>query len=144
MYKKLCLLTMISLMFLSTLIIISCGKPSTIEDIYGIWKGEYLKSELLIKFSNDGTCLLSFIDNDSNSIDTLNGYFTMDFSKTPIPLSIRNIPQLNHPLHTIVEFIGLDSIMLGNFSTRWKVRPISFDQKKSIILRRLNQTEKSS
>ena len=38
--------------------------------------------------------------------------------------------------HTIVEFIGPDSIRLGNFAPRWRVRNISFERNKSIILKR--------
>jgi len=80
-------------------------------------------------------------DETSGSVDIVNGNFIMDFSKNPIPISIRNIPQLNHPLHTIVEFMGDDSIRLGNFSPSWRVRNISFEQNRNFVLKRLKQFE---
>jgi len=120
----------------STIIVISCGKVPTQNDIYGVWKSEHFDKEFMFEFNSDGTCVINIKNTVSDSIEILNGNFTIDFSKKPIPLSIRNIPQLNHPLHAIVEFLGGDSIRLGNFAPRWRVRNISFEQNKSIILKR--------
>ena len=115
--------------------ILSCEIIPSQDDITGIWDGRHLGLELTFEFNRDGTCNINVKDSTSNSIQILNGNFMMDFSKKPISLSIKNIPQLNHPLHTIIEFLGTDSIRLGNFSPRWRVRDISFDQNKSIILK---------
>ena len=121
--------------FVSTFVIFSCGKMTSQNDIMGIWKGRHLGFELTFEFNPDWTCNINVKDTISNSIQILNGNFMMDLSKKPILLSIRNIPQINHPLHTIVEFLGADSIRLGNFAPRWRVRDVSFDQNKSIILK---------
>lgn len=123
-------------LFLSTFIIFSCGKMISQEAIYGVWKGELQEKELLFQFKSDKTCVLSFRDKVSGSIEIVNGNFEMDFSKKPIPLTIRSIPQLNHPLHTIVEFNGTDTIQLANFAPRWRLRPISFDRNTSMRLKR--------
>ena len=142
MKRQICLLSIISWMFFSgMLMIISCGKLFTLEDIYGVWKGEYFGEELIIQFSSDSKIILTFNDIYSSSIDTINGNFSMDFSKKPIPLSIINIPQLNHGLYTIVEFVEVDSIKLGNFAPRGKLRTLSFEKRKSINLKRINKIE---
>ena len=120
------------------LIGIACDKTYNQDDIYGAWKGRYLGKELLIKFYNNETCELHFIDSITDSIEIINGNFEIDISKKPIPLSITNIPQLRHPLYTILVFEGIDSIKLGNFSPRWKLRPISFEQN-NIALKRVKQ-----
>ena len=106
------------------------------EDIYGVWGGEHHGKELIIRFSNDGTCVLSFMDKRSDSLDILKGNFEINFSKAPLPLTIRNIQELNHPLHTIIEFAGNNSARIAEFATCWRLRPISFDQDTSIILER--------
>jgi len=108
------------------------------EDIYGFWKGEHHGKELVFRFNGDGSCELGFKDNISGSSRVLNGNFEADFSKKPITLSIRNIPQLNHALHTIVDFRGDDSIRVAPFAPRWRFRPISFDRKTSMNLRRVD------
>jgi len=124
---------------LNTFMIFSCVEVPRQEGIYGIWKGAHHGKELLFRFNSDGTCVLSFKDNASGSIEMLNGNFELDFSKKPIPLTVRNIPQLNHPLHTIVKFRGDDSIRIAHFATRWRLRPISFDRIASMNLRRTNE-----
>ena len=53
-------------------------------------------------------------------------FYELNILKRPIPLSIHNIAQLNHPLHTIIEFISDDSIRIAEFSPKLKLRPISF------------------
>lgn len=106
------------------------------KDIYGAWRGECRGKELMFEFGSDKTCALSFKDKTSGSTETINGNFEMQFSKKPVPLTIRNIPQLGRPLHTIVEFTGNKSIKIAPFADRWRLRPISFDPEASMNLRR--------
>jgi len=120
---------------------ISCRKIPCQEDIYGVWKGEFQGKELLFKFEKDQTCVLGFMNKESHSIEILNGNFEINLSKKPIPLSVRNIPQLNHPLYTIVEFKGSESIRLASFSSRWRLRPISFNRSTNIYLERVQQKD---
>jgi len=139
MNNKVIILNYNILIILSICTIISCGKIPCQEDIFGVWKGEFQDQELLFKFKSDQTCVLSFRNKESGSVEILNGNFEIDLSKEPIPLSVRNIPQLNHPLYTIVEFIGSESIKLASFSPRWMLRPISFNRSTSINLERVQQ-----
>ena len=44
----------------------------------------------------------------------LNGNFEIDFSKTPIPLSIKNISNLDYTIHTIIEFKNENELKLGD------------------------------
>jgi hypothetical protein len=76
------------------------------------------------------------MDKKSDSLEILKGNFEINFSKAPLLLTIRNIQELNHPLHTIIEFAGNNSIRIAEFATCWRLRPISFDQDTSIILER--------
>lgn len=121
---------------LSTFMVFSRVAVPRQKSIYGVWKGEHHGKELLFRFSSDRTCILSFKDNTSGKIAILNGNFQLSFSKKPIPLTVSNIPQLDHPLHTIVKFIGDDSIRIAHFATRWRLRPISFSRDASMNLRR--------
>ena len=66
----------------------------------------------------------------------LTGTYDINFSKHPVPLTVRNIPQLTHPLHTIIDFVTRDQIRISQFAPRWRTRPISFDPHSELILRR--------
>ena len=139
MNNKVIILNISFLIIISVCTIISCGKIPYQENIYGVWKGEFQDKELLFTFESDQTCVLSFMNKESGSVEILNGNFEIDLSKKPISLSVKNIPQLNHPLYTIVEFIGSESIRLASFSPRWRLRPISFNRSTSIKLERVQQ-----
>lgn len=131
----------ICLIFTFTFIIISCGNISTQNDIYGVWEGKNSGNKYTFKFNPDGTCEIKIKDSISNLIEILNGNFTMDYSKIPIPLSIKNIPQLDHPIHTVVEILGPDSLRMGFFSPRWKIRNITFEKNKTTIFKKINLTK---
>lgn len=141
MNKKIYQLSAISLIFFSVLMNMPSEKSVRLDDIYGFWKSDDLEKDFLIKFSNDGECLLIFGDNDTNLIVTLNGKFSIDLTKRPIPLSIRDITQLNHPIYTIVDFVGPNNIKLGSFAQDRRFMNISFDHTESISLKRVNQIE---
>ena len=131
-------LTIMLLTLLVTFFIFSSIEVIEEKKIFGLWKGENNGQELIFRFEMDGTCVLSFKDKTSASTKVLFGNFKMDLSKKPIPISITNIPSINHPLHTIVEFIGDDTIKLAEFSPRRKLRPISFDRNTFVSLNRVN------
>jgi hypothetical protein len=121
-----------------SLLVVSCNNSNTDENIYGNWKGIYNDHEISFVFKSDSTCVFNFFDQKSNKFITINGIYELDFSKKPIPLSIRKVPQLNNPLFTIIELINVDSIRIAEFSPKWRLRPISFENGKTINLIRIN------
>ncbi len=137
---KILIYNVISIIFFA-LICFSCNKVPNQENIYGLWEGELHNKKLIFEFKTNQKCILRFNDNALDSFQILNGNFKLDFSKKTISLSIRNIPQLDHPLHTIVEFIGNDSIKLANFAPRWKIRPIAFNRNTTMSLKRVKKNK---
>jgi hypothetical protein len=102
--------------------------------LYGVWSGELEGRQLTMAVKPDGTCTISFKDQASGAVETLSGTFETDFSKRPVPLSIRNIPSLDHPLHTILEFSGRKTIRMAPYARRWRLRPVWFDTNRSVTL----------
>lgn len=119
----------------------SCSNFYSTNNIYGVWKGQYEGKEISFVFDTDNACTLSYWEKSSQSFQTINGDFELDFSKKPVQLNIRNIPQMNHPLYTILEFVTVDSFRIAEFAPRWRVRPISFHKDKTIILNRVRGTD---
>ena len=107
-----------------------------VNTINGIWVGSLKNGLINYEFNFDNTCIIEIIRNNSDEIIILSGQYEIDLTKNPIPLSIRNVSQLNHPLYTIIQFINYETIMIGSYGVRWRLRPISFDYKNSIILKR--------
>lgn len=94
-----------SLLFSLLLIVFSCSNLTKEHKILGYWEGSINNNKLLFVFNNDGMCRLKFFNDQSSSPMKIGGTYELDYSKKPISLSIRNIPQLTYSLHTIIEFI---------------------------------------
>jgi hypothetical protein len=105
--------------------------------LIGYWEGEYAGKELTFIFNEDSSCLITFFDMVSDSIIIISGNYNVIYKKHPMSLNIKNIAELTHPLYTIIHFLKNDSIKIAKFSPRWRTRPISFDNKSDIILRRI-------
>jgi len=129
-------LSIVLLLIASILVSFSYMKVSSEEDLYGIWEGEHQGLELLFSFNPDGTCTLSFENTTNGEVYEYSGTYEVNFSKEPIPLSIRNIPQLNHALYTIIKCTNNESLVMADFVPRWRLRPISFNYDTSMNLRR--------
>ena len=127
----------LSALILNILLTSSCVKIPSENDLYDVWQGEYHETELLFVFNNDGTCSLSFKNRDNGEINELSGTFKLDSSKSPVSLSIRDIAQLSHGLYTIIQFTDNNTLIMAEFSPRWRLRPISFQNNTSMYLRRL-------
>ena len=85
-------------------------------------------------FKINNICTVDVFDKKNQLIETVSGEFSLDFSKKPILLSIKKIPQLDHPLYSIIEFVGQNSLNIAAFSPKWRLRPIAFDKEKTIFL----------
>ena len=116
--------------------LLACGSAYGPKDLIGTWEGASKEiSSVVVSFAANGRCRLEYVD-PQGEIQRLTGDYEADFSKTPVSLSIRSIPQLPHALHTVIEFRGSDSIRMGSFAPRWRLRPISFDSATQILLER--------
>jgi hypothetical protein len=105
-------------------------------NIVGSWWGDLNDKKIEIFFSQDNTFDLKFIDLTKDSIEEFSGDYEIDFTKAPMPLTLKNITQLNYPLHTIIEFVQIDLIKSAFFSKQLKIRPISFNKQKLFYLRK--------
>ena len=106
-------------------------------NIIGNWISENKYKRHNLNFKNDYSCSLIIYDKRTNSKQEIVGTFEIDYNKHPLPLSIRNIPQLNFSLHTIIEMKDVNSLKIADFSPRWKLRPISFNKNNHTNFKRL-------
>jgi hypothetical protein len=122
-------------------VLLACSPPYGPKDLIGTWEGASKEmSSVVVSFGADGTCRLEYV-NQQEEVHILTGDFEANFSKAPVPLTIRSIPQLPHPLHTIIQFKGADSLLMGSFAPRWRLRPISFSPATQILLERRPEDE---
>lgn len=113
-------------------------------DIYGTWTGTHGNKEVSLHFGFDGVCTMTVVRLDNGSTKKIKGNFILDFSKDPIVMSIENIPQLNHPLHTVLQFLTEDTILVGYMAPRWRLRPVAFGAGNEFRLKRAKHASGSS
>jgi hypothetical protein len=116
--------------------LLGCGGPAGPEDLIGTWEGSGGEmGSLLVSFAPDGGFRMEYVD-AKGVHQELTGDYEADFTKAPVPLSFRGIKQLPHSLHTIVQFDGADTLRMGDFAPRWRLRPLAFDPDSVILLER--------
>ena len=123
--------------FILILSLLSINQKKYVEDdIFGFWVGSNNEKEIFFNFKKDYTCTFKYVQKITKIESEFNGVFNINFKKKPNSLSIKNIDQLDYPLHSIIKFLDKDVIKIGGFSPKWKLRPTSFDQHSSILVKR--------
>jgi|TARA_B100001964_G_scaffold243915_1_gene323431 hypothetical protein len=107
------------------------------KNIIGMWEGKLIDNNIYFEFNKDNSFIMRIFNVTSDSNFVIQGDFSLDYLKTPIPLSLRNISQIDHPLHTIVSFIDVDLIKMTLFSIKWRIRPVNFISNGTFILSRM-------
>lgn len=115
---------------------LACTPLPSPEALHGAWQGRIGAETVRLELDPDGACRLMLPTGQSDA--WLSGNCEMNVAKRPIPLSMRGIAELSHPLHTIVELAGPDELHLAPFATRWRLRPVAFGSQR-IVLHRVPQ-----
>ena len=125
-------------LFYLVILFMSCNTIISNNSIYGQWIGKYNNHEFIIIFRDNNECFMKYFNNDTNRYVVINGDYELDFSKNPIPLKIKNIQEMKHPLYSIIEYISNNSIKISKFYSKWKLSPVSFKVNETLILNRVS------
>ena len=113
------------------------------QTLEGFWEestDSYMRRKdnnyLKIEFKKDKKCNIYIIRTDGTSLNFA-GIYDLDTQKKPMPLSIRSITNLNHPLHTIIRYIDENTIDIMQFSSTQKLRPVIFSEENKIRLKKI-------
>ncbi len=113
---------------------LSCSASQREANLYGDWRGEHGGQQVTVSFDAGRSCRFVLTRSGTNERTEISGHFETDFRRRPVPLTIRDIPQLDHPLHTVLRLEG-DTLTVAPFAPRWRLRPVSFPSD-SLVLRR--------
>jgi len=132
-------------LFSLILILLSCQQENPNERILGTWGGIYNDLHFKFVFRADRTCSLEFPDmHNQSKVILVEGEYELNGSKQPIPLSIRKIRQLDHSLHSIIQFGDNDNIYVSFFSRRWRLRPLTLQSGAILTLTKVKQGQEMS
>jgi len=122
---------------MSLIFFITPLKKADYNILRGIWVGNYMNGKVVLNIDK-GTCSLEFKKIKLNRSETITGNCNIDYTKTPNTFIIDNISGVNLSLYSLILIINENLIHITNFSTKWKLRPINFTKKNTIILKKHN------
>lgn len=125
-------------LLISVVFLLSSESPKilSIEDLKGQWKGVYKKTNVALEIKKNNACILELNNNLSGVTEMLNGTCRIDNSKSPNSFIMTNIDELNTSLYSLMVPININTVHFSEFSTRWKLRPVSLINENTIILKK--------
>jgi len=117
-----------SILFLSLFFFFNYEEPIDISVLFGEWNGQNDSLIFNFNFIKDDSCKLIMKNKYSMSTSVFTGRFILDMTKSPIPITINKIQELNYSIHTIMMFKGKDKLLFGEFSQTQRFRPVSFGE----------------
>ena len=111
-------------------------KILSIESLNGQWIGKHKNYEIILAIKKDNQCSLEFSIASSNEVEKFNGDCSIDNSKKPYSFIMTNIIELNTSLYSLVALRDNNIIHMSEFSTKWRLRPVSLTYENTIIFKR--------
>jgi len=138
MIKSNVLLILATSCLMAILLMISSNplKIISVESLNGQWIGIYKNSNVILEMKKDNTCSLEFRVTSSNEVENFNGDCSIDNSKKPYSFIMTNIIELNTSLYSLVALRNNNIIHMSEFSTKWRLRPVTLTHENTIIFKR--------
>ena len=111
-------------------------KILSIESLNGQWIGKHKNYEIILAIKKDNKCSLEFSISSSNELEKFNGDCSIDNSKKPYSFIMTNIIELNTSLYSLVALRNNNIIHMSEFSTKWRLRPVTLTHENTIIFKR--------
>lgn len=124
-------------LFVFCLIVLSSIPDSiSINKLGGEWKGFFKSSVIVLKIDSDSKCTLYVNNQLKDNINQFTGTCSIEGSKRPYSFSITNIDETLYPLHSLLLRVDDHTIHVAEFSSKWRLRPLSLHGDNTIILKK--------
>jgi hypothetical protein len=110
----------------------------SIESLNGQWRGKHKNFDITLAIKEENKCSFAYHIVSSKEVEKLNGDCSIDIIKKPYSFIMTNIVELNTSLYSIFELKSTNIIHMSEFSTKWKLQPVTFTNENMIILNRDN------
>lgn len=128
----------LSIVILAVVIISFALNPSiklNNQDIYGEWSGSVEGTNIVFNLYDRNECSITFESTDK--YEMLKGICEINSNKIPYSMSIKNIETKPYSLYTLIKKTNDDTIEITNFSSKWRLREISFVNQNTIVLKKI-------
>ena len=111
-------------------------KIPSLESLNGQWIGKHKNYEIILAIKKDNKCSLDLRIASSDKVEKFNGDCSIDITKKPYSFIIKNITELNTPLYSLVTLKDNNIIHMSEFSTKWRLRPVTLSHENTIIFKK--------
>ena len=111
-------------------------KILSLESLNGQWIGKHKNYEIIMAIKKDNKCSLDLRIASSDKVEKYNGDCSIDITKKPYSFIIKNITELNTPLYSLVTLKDNNIIHMSEFSTKWRLRPVTLTHENTIIFKK--------
>lgn len=111
-------------------------KILSLESLNGQWIGKHKNYEIILAIKKDNKCSLDLRIASSDNVEKYNGDCSIDITKKPYSFIIKNITELNTPLYSLVTLKDNNIIHMSEFSTKWRLRPVTLSRENTIIFKK--------
>jgi len=107
-----------------------------LESLNGQWIGKHKNYEIILAIKKDNKCSLDLRIASSDKVEKFNGDCSIDITKKPYSFIMKNITELNTSLYSLVTLRGNNIIHMSEFSTKWRLRPVTLSHENTIIFKK--------
>lgn len=132
-------LVILSTIFLITILFFVTNyslKSLSFKGLDGRWIGSYNNYTIILAIKKDSKCSIKLKIESLNEIEEFNGYCRIDSTKKPYSFIMSNIKELNTSLYALISLRSNNQIHMSEFSTKWRLRPVTLTDENTIIFRR--------
>lgn len=137
-YKNLALfICIIFLSLIASISIITPQETDGIKDFKGKWKGSHNDLLVTLLINSDHTCNLELKNSLNEILETFSGVCNIDSQKYPNAFSIKNITNRSFSIYSLIRKVNKTTIQVTAFSTKWRLRDVSFTNENIINLSKI-------
>jgi hypothetical protein len=111
-------------------------KILSLESLNGQWIGKHKNYEIILAIKKDNKCSLDLRISSSDNVEKFNGDCSIDITKKPYSFIMKNIIELNTSLYSLITLRNNNIIHMSEFSTKWRLRPVTLSHENTIIFRK--------
>ena len=111
-------------------------KILSLESLNGQWIGKHKNYEIILAIKKDNKCSLDLRIASSDKVEKFNGDCSIDITKKPYSFIMKNITELNTPLYSLIILRDNNIIHMSEFSTKWRLRPVTLSHENTIIFKK--------
>jgi hypothetical protein len=111
-------------------------KILSLESLNGQWIGKHKNYEIILAIKKDNKCSLDLRVSSSDKVEKFNGDCSIDITKKPYSFIMKNIIELNTSLYSLITLRNNNIIHMSEFSTKWRLRPVTLSHENTIIFRK--------